>query len=183
MSDDRNEFYESLREAAARRGPVESDPIAQQAHDEAIAAARPRTHDHLRTLLRIDGDDSWAALLDEEIDDGLGSFGPIVEILARTRAEYETFTRSSDAFESAVASEFAEAITASDVRNTEVTGIAEAMLGGEWFKPADVQAMAARMEEVTAVAIAAIRAEGRGMARRQELGSQLHHAALQLLLS
>jgi hypothetical protein len=182
VSDDRDAFYESLQEAAARRGPVESDPAAEQARDDAIAAARPRTHGHLRRLLEIDADDAWAALLGEEITEGLGSFGPVIEILARARAEYETFARTSDAFEAAVASQFAEAITASGVGYTEVVGIADAMLGGDWFKPANVEAMAARMEEVTALAIAAIRAEDRGTARRQELGSQLHFAAVQLLL-
>lgn len=167
---------------AARRGPIPSDPEAEQARDDAIAAARPRTHHHLRELLEIDADDAWAAFLEEEIADGLESFGPIVEILARTRAEYETFARSSDAFEAAVASEFAEAVTAQDGGPTEVAGIAEAMLSGGWFKPADVEAMAARMEEVTAVATAAIRDQDLGTDRRQELGSQLHFAALKLLL-
>lgn len=148
MSDDRNEVYESLRAAAARRGPVASDPEAEQVMDNAITAARPRTQAHMRALLETHEDAAWAALLDEESSPDLGSFGAVVEILVRTRAEYETFARTSAAFEESVASAFAEAVASHDNGDGEVMRVADAMLSGSRYTKTDVKQLAARMEEV-----------------------------------
>lgn len=176
-------FFESLRAMAARRPLPLDDPEAEQAMDDAIAAARPRTRARFQQLLEIHDASAWAAFLEQEISPGLETFGAVIEVVARTRAEFETFARLSEAFEGSVASAFADNVDSEDAGNSEVSQVANAMLNDGWFTPADVELLAAQTEEVTAEAIAKILEHDIGTARRQELASRLHLATLKLLLS
>lgn len=53
MTKSADEFFESLQAIAHGQAAIPFDPETEQARDEAIAAARPRTHAYMRSLLEI----------------------------------------------------------------------------------------------------------------------------------
>jgi hypothetical protein len=117
---DPDEFFESLRAIAARRQLPARAPEAEQARDDAIAAARPRTHARIQQFLEIHERSAWVDFLEQEMSPGLGTFGAVIELVVRTRAEFETFAWSSDGFERSVASAFADMVSSEGDSNPEV---------------------------------------------------------------